>query len=61
MNRKIYIVPQIVTNNVYTLSNIALNVVISNKIVVEEEAVKERKFGELVENYDDEVEWGTIW
>ena len=56
MNRKKYIEPEVVANEVYTFSNVALQVVISNGTIVEEDATKLRK-----DEFDKNVTWGNLW
>lgn len=59
MKRKVYISPEVVINDVYTISNLALDVVIKNSDVGEA-ATKERHDTDTNKNYEDSG-WGNIW
>ena len=59
MKKKYYIKPEVAKNEVYTLSNLALDVVISNGTTVEGEATKQRK--DESEKQDNSTDWGNIW
>ena len=59
MKRKIYVSPEVVLNDVYTIKNLALDVVIKNSDV-EGVATKERRDAETDKKYED-TGWGTLW
>ena len=59
MKRKVYISPEVVINNVYTMSNLALYVVISNTDV-NDVATKQRNDSNTDKKYEDS-DWGNIW
>ena len=58
MEKKYYITPEIAKNEVYTLSNLALEVGISNS-EVNHEATKQRK--DENDKHDNSTDWGNIW
>jgi len=61
MKRKIYVSPEVVLNDVYTIKNLALNVVIKNSDVGSDDvATKERHNAETDKKYED-TGWGTLW
>ena len=61
MNRKVYLAPEIVINDIYTISNLALDVVIKNSTVGEGDvATKQRNDSNTDKNYEDSG-WGNIW
>ena len=59
MKRKIYVSPEVVLNDVYTIKNLALDVTISNS-TVDDVATKERHNAETDKKYEDSG-WGNIW
>ena len=59
MNRKLYLAPEIVINDIYTVSNLALDVVIKNSDA-SEAATKERNDVDKDKKYEDSG-WGNIW
>lgn len=59
MKRKIYISPEVVLNDVYTIKNLALDVVIKNSDVGDV-ATKERNDIDKDKKYED-TSWGNLW
>ncbi len=59
MKRKIYVSPEVVLNDVYTIKNLAFDLPISNS-EVDEVATKERHNAETDKKYEDSG-WGNIW
>ncbi|GEM_PF-5432695 len=59
MKRKIYVSPEVVLNDVYTIKNLALNVTISNS-TVDDVATKERRDADSNRKYED-AGWGNLW
>ena len=59
MKRRVYISPEVVINDIYTVSNLALDVVIKNS-TVEEPLTKERNDSHTDKKYEDS-DWGNIW
>ncbi|MBR3532145.1 MAG: hypothetical protein IKN83_12370 [Bacteroidaceae bacterium] len=61
MKRKVYNSPEVVINDVYTISNFALDVVIKNSDVGEGDvATKQRNETDSNKNNED-TGWGNIW
>jgi len=59
MKRKIYVSPEVVLNDVYTIKNLALDVTISNS-TVDDVATKERRDADSNRKYED-AGWGNLW
>ena len=59
MKRKIYVSPEVVLNDVYTIKNLALYVTISNS-TVDDVATKERRDADSNRKYED-AGWGNLW
>ena len=59
MKRKIYVSPEVVLNDVYTIKNLALDVVIKNSDVGDV-ATKERNDIDKDKKYED-TSWGNLW
>ena len=59
MKRKVYISPEVVINDIYTVSNLALDVVIKNS-TVGEPLTKERNDSHSDKKYEDS-DWGNLW
>lgn len=59
MKRKIYVSPEVVQNDIYTIKNLALNVTISNS-TVDDVATKERRDADSNRKYED-AGWGNLW
>lgn len=59
MKRKIYVSPEVVLNDVYTIKNLALYVTISNS-TVDDVATKERRDADSNRKYEDSG-WGNLW
>lgn len=61
MKRKVYNSPEIVHNDIYTISNLALDVVIKNSTVGEGDvATKQRNEADSNKKYED-TDWGNLW
>lgn len=63
MKKKLYLAPEVAKNELFTLSNLALDVVISNGTIVDDEATKQRNnnFAAAAEKYGEDLKWGTVW
>jgi len=59
MKRKIYVSPEVVQNDIYTIKNLALYVTISNS-TVDDVATKERRDADSNRKYED-AGWGNLW
>lgn len=59
MKRKIYVSPEVVQNDIYTIKNLALGVTISNS-TVDDVATKERRDADSNRKYED-AGWGNLW
>lgn len=59
MKRKIYVSPEVVQNDIYTIKNLALDVTISNS-TVDDVATKERRDADSNRKYED-AGWGNLW
>ena len=61
MKRIIYVSPEVVLNDIYTIKNLAFDVVIKNSDVGEGNvATKERNDVDRDKKYED-TDWGTLW
>ena len=61
MKRKIYVSPEVVQNDIYTIKNLALDVVIKNSDVGSDDvATKERRDADSNRKYED-AGWGNLW
>lgn len=62
MKKKLYLAPEVAKNELFTLSNLALDVVISNGTIVDDEATKQRNNNfAAAEKYGEDLKWGTVW